>query len=63
MQNTLKERLLETKDFINSYHPPLPRDFVYKALRDKRIRNIRVGKRYLIPVSEVQGFIQREISK
>jgi excisionase family DNA binding protein len=63
MQNTPKERLLETKDFINSYQPPLPRDFVYRALRDKRIKNIRVGKRYLIPLSEVQEFIQRETGK
>lgn len=41
----------------------LPRDYLYRAIRDGRLRVIRsgpAGRRVLVPVRELEAFVERE---
>lgn len=41
----------------------LPRDYLYKAIADGRLRVIRsgpAGRRILVPVRELERFVERE---
>lgn len=44
-----------------AYSPPIGRDAVFKMLRDGTIKSIRRGRRYLIPRSEIEDFLQRQL--
>jgi excisionase family DNA binding protein len=41
----------------------IARDFGYQAVREGRLRVIRVGRRILIPVRELEAFIEREAKR
>lgn len=36
------------------------RDSVYKLIHDKRLRTVRVGRLWLVPVTELDAFVERE---
>ena len=37
------------------------RDWFYSAVREGRVRSLRVGRRRLIPVTELKAWIAREL--
>jgi excisionase family DNA binding protein len=39
------------------------RDFGYQLIRDGRLRVIRAGNRFLVPVSECAAFVERELEE
>jgi excisionase family DNA binding protein len=39
----------------------LGRDTIYQLVREGRIRSVRVGRKILIPRSELEAFIEREL--
>ena len=39
------------------------RDSMYKLINEKNIRSIRVGRRIVIPVVELERFLEREAGK
>lgn len=41
----------------------LGRDATYAAIRERRLRAIRVGRRLLVPTGELQAFIERELTR
>jgi excisionase family DNA binding protein len=41
----------------------LPRDFVYQAAAEGRLRAIRSGRRWLILASELDDFLHRELER
>ena len=59
--NENKSPLLTPDEFITEMGGAIGRNSVYGLLKAGRIRNIRVGRKIVIPRSEVQDFITREI--
>ena len=53
------EELLSPREF-NKKRPEIGLGSVYDALRNGKIRHIRIGRKYLIPASEVDGWPARE---
>jgi excisionase family DNA binding protein len=39
------------------------RDSMYELVRTGRVRSVRVGRRIVIPVAELQAFLERETAK
>jgi excisionase family DNA binding protein len=55
-----EEPLLSPKEFHAAMRGTIGRDSLYGLLEAKRIKSIRIGKRYLIPASEIRDFPARE---
>jgi excisionase family DNA binding protein len=41
----------------------IPRDAIYEAVKDGRIRVLRRGRRILVPVAELERFVARELEE
>jgi excisionase family DNA binding protein len=41
----------------------LGRDATYRLVREGRLRSVRVGRRSLVPRSELESFVEREAVK
>ncbi len=41
----------------------LGRDTAYQLVRERRLRSLAVGRRVLIPVSELVAFVERETER
>lgn len=52
--------LLGVREAVSILHP-LGRDTVYRLVREGRIRSLRVHSRIVIPRSELEAFIAREL--
>lgn len=39
---------------------PVGRTSVYEGLRSRRIKHVKIGRKYLIPRTEVTGWLERE---
>jgi excisionase family DNA binding protein len=39
------------------------RDSAYAAIRERRLRAIRVGRRVLVPVAELERFVETELER
>lgn len=39
------------------------RDTCYQLAREGRLRTVRVGRRVLVPRSELQSFVEREVER
>jgi hypothetical protein len=54
----VSERFLRPRQVATEYE--LPRDLVYEALRDGRLRHLRRGKRYYTTPRCVESWIRKE---
>jgi excisionase family DNA binding protein len=41
----------------------LGRDATYAAIREGRLRALRLGRRLLVPVTELERFVERELER
>jgi excisionase family DNA binding protein len=41
----------------------LGRDATYAAIRERRLRALRVGRRLLVPAAELEAFVERELER
>jgi excisionase family DNA binding protein len=42
---------------------PCGRDTMYELIRQGRIRSVRIGRRLLVPRTELEAFVERETSE
>ena len=52
---------LLTPEQFKSRMPNVGRNSLYQLLRSGRIKSVRLGRKYLIPASELEAVPQREI--
>lgn len=60
MQDVATKPLLTPAEFHRALGGTIGRSSIYQMLRANRIRHVRVGRKLLIPVQEIEEFIQRE---
>ena len=60
-QTQENKSLLSPDEFREMHFPMIGRNNLYELLRAKRIKSIKVGRKILIPASEVQDFPLREV--
>ena len=60
LQDAAPKPLLTVDEFLAQMQGAIGRNSVYDLLRANRIKHLKVGRKILIPSSEVTGFIERE---
>lgn len=57
--NLVQKPLLSPEEFRQSMGGALGRGTIYELIRSHRIRHVRIGRKILIPSSEVSAFPER----